>query len=253
MGQSFTKGMVNDASTVKRSMLENWNILIRFGGLEVIGGLDKSQWGRQDKCQQLEQWLRWKGWQWTQITASGSKAVKEREEGSGFIGTFIILVTHAQKVVLFWHLVSLPTTLQSPTCWDFSKLDPCEINKLLSISTSTSSSRRDYGKSFLTMGQHSTRSAIRDLATSSDLSWGSHLSFCSSQALHQNCPVISPHPCLCLCPNLCLSNASPSFKIHFKYHLPHEAVLQDPFQVSFSPWSCPTLSSQRWTSQSLAP
>ena len=55
VGQSFTKGMVKGANTVKGSMLENWNILMRFGRLEVIGGLDKSQGGRQGKWQQLEQ------------------------------------------------------------------------------------------------------------------------------------------------------------------------------------------------------
>lgn len=55
MGQSFTKGMVNGANTVKGSMLENRNILMRFGRLEVIGGLDKSQGGRQGKWHQLEQ------------------------------------------------------------------------------------------------------------------------------------------------------------------------------------------------------
>ena len=66
-----------------------------------------------------------------------------------FIGALIILVLHTQKQVLFWNLISLPTTLQSPTCWDSSKLLPIKINKFLSIPTATPESRPEYEESFL--------------------------------------------------------------------------------------------------------
>lgn len=97
------------------------------------------------------------------------------------------------KNKFFWYLLSLPATLQSPTCWDFSKLLPVKINKFLSTPTMTSESRPEYEDSFLYFGA----SIPRPLQSTSLWPPQIHLEgpirvFCSSQALHQNCPEF-PH------------------------------------------------------------
>lgn len=93
---------------------------------------------------------------------------------------------------LFCYLCSLPTTLQSPTCWDFFKILPIKLTNfsrfpLLHLNPDPNT------RSFLTLGAsipHALRSAT--LLPHQIYLEGPIWVFWSSQAPHQNCSAF-PH------------------------------------------------------------